>query len=255
MAVKRRGCTVETRKNILKDIQDWAEDPNGTRVYWMSGMAGTGKTTILYSLCEWLSKNQRLGGDYFCSRISSSCRDVNTIVPTLAYQLAQYSSAFRSTLCKVVEENPEASKLDVKWQFEKLLQAPMQTMKTSMPEGVVVVIDALDECDDGDAFRLFLEILLKHAADLPIKFLVTSRPEPAIREKMLAPGCSRSVLYLHDIEEWIVEGDIKKYLTEALGTMSPPPSPKDIEWLANVRESCSFMRRPLYDIFILAVVS
>jgi nucleoside-triphosphatase THEP1 len=232
MAVKRRGCTAETRKNILKDIQDWAEDPNSTRVYWMSGMAGTGKTTILYSLCQWLSKNQRLGGDYFCSRISSSCRDVNTIVPTLAYQLAQYSPAFRSTLCKVVEENPAASKLDVKWQFEKLLQAPMQAMKTAMPEGVVVVIDALDECDDGDAFRLFLETLLKFAVDLPFKFLVTSRPEPAIREKMLAPGYSRSVLHLHDIEEWIVEGDIKKYLTEELRAMSPPPTPNDIERLA-----------------------
>jgi len=232
MAVKRRGCTAETRKAILDDIQDWAEDSNSTRVYWMSGMAGTGKTTILYSLCEWLSKKQRLGGNYFCSRISASCRDVNTIVPTLTYQLARYSPAFRSTLCKVLEENPEASKLDVKWQFEKLLQTPMESVKTAMPEGVVVVIDALDECDDGDAFRLFLEILLKHAADLPIKFLVTSRPEPAIREKMLAPGCSRSVLYLHDIEEWIVEGDIKKYLTEALGSMSPPPSYNDVELLA-----------------------
>jgi len=129
----------------------------------MSGMAGTGKTTILYSLREWLSKQQRLGGNYFCSRISASCRDVNTIVPTLAYQLARYSPAFRLALCKVLEENPEASKLDVKWQFENLLQAPIQAVKTAMPEGVVVVIDALDECDDGDAFRLFLEILLKLA--------------------------------------------------------------------------------------------
>jgi len=232
MTIKRRGCTAETRKKILNDIQDWAEDPNGTRVYWMNGMAGTGKTTILYSLCEWLSKKQRLGGDYFCSRISSSCRDVSNIVPTLAYQLARYSPAFRSALCNVLDENPEASKLDVKWQFEKLLHAPMQAVKTAIPEGVVVVIDALDECDDGEAFRLFLEILLKLAADLPIKFLVTSRPEPAICEKMLAPGYSRSVLYLHDIEEWIVEEDIKKYLSEALGPMSPPPSPNDVERLA-----------------------
>jgi nucleoside-triphosphatase THEP1 len=157
MAVKRRGCTADTRKNILKDIQDWAEDSNSTSVYWMSGMAGTGKTTILFSLCEWLSKKQRLGGSYFCSRISASCRDVNTIVPTLTYQLARYSPAFRSALCKVLEENPEASRLDVKWQFEKLLQLPIQSVKTAMPEGVVVVIDALDECDDGHAFGCFLK--------------------------------------------------------------------------------------------------
>jgi hypothetical protein len=135
-------------------------------------------------------------------------------------------------LCKVLEAKPQYSKLDVRWQFEKLLQEPMQAVKAAMPENVVVVIDALDECDDGDAFRMFLETLLKLAADLPIKFFLTSRPEPVIREKMLAPGYSRSVLHLHDIEESIVEADIKKYLTEALGSMFPAPSPDEVERLA-----------------------
>jgi len=232
MTIKRRGCTAETREKILEDLKCWVVDPKGAKVYWMNGMAGTGKTTILYTLCEWLEENARLGGNYFCSRISSSCRDVNNIIPTLAYQFAQYSPAFRSMLCKVLEAKPQSSKLDVRWQFEKLLQEPMQTVRAAVPENVVIVIDALDECDDGDAFRLFLETLLKLAANLPIKFFLTSRPEPAIREKMLVPGYSHSVLYLHDIEESIVEADIEKYLTEALGSMSPRPSPNEVERLA-----------------------
>ncbi|KAJ7830558.1 hypothetical protein B0H14DRAFT_3464699 [Mycena olivaceomarginata] len=115
---------------------------------------------------------------------------------------------------------------------EMLLQEPMQAVKSEMPESVIVVIDALDECDDGDALQQFLETLLKLAVDLPIKFFLTSRPEPAIREKMLTPGYSPSVLHLHDIEESIVEADIKKYLTEALGSMSPTSSPNDVERLA-----------------------
>jgi nucleoside-triphosphatase THEP1 len=232
MTIKRRGCTAETREKILEDLKGWVVDPKGAKVYWMNGMAGTGKTTILYTFCEWLEENARLGGNYFCSRISPLCRDVNNIVPTLAYQLAQYSPAFRSVLCKVLEAKPQSTKLHVKWQFENLLQEPIQAVKAAMPENVVIVIDALDECDDGDAFRLFLGTLLKLAADLPIKFFLTSRPEPVIREKMLAPGYSRSVLHLHDIEESIVEADIKKYLTETLGSMSPPPSPNDVERLA-----------------------
>jgi len=40
--------------NVLKD---WARDADGAEVYWMNGMAGTGKTTILYSLCKWLSNS------------------------------------------------------------------------------------------------------------------------------------------------------------------------------------------------------
>ena len=59
-----------------------------------------------------------------------------------------------------------------------------------MLEDTVIVIDALDECDDGEAFRLFLETLLKLAPDLPFKIFLTSRPEPVIRQKMLAPGRS-----------------------------------------------------------------
>jgi len=230
--IKRSGCTAETREKILEDLKGWVVDLKGAKVYWMNGLAGTGKTTILYSLCQWLEENAQLGGNYFCSRISSSCRDVNNIVPTLAYQLAQNSPAFRSILCRVLEAKPQFSKLDIRWQFEKLLQEPMQAMKAAMPENVVIVIDGLDECDDGDAFRLFLETLLKLAAKLPIKFFLTSRPEPAIRARILASVYSHSVIHLHDIEESIVEADITKYLTEALRSMSPPPSPNDVERLA-----------------------
>src|SRR4051812_44055350 len=155
--IKRGGCTPETREKIMQDIKDWVADPNGAKLYWMNGMAGTGKTTILYSLCEGVGKMGRIGGDYFCSRNSSLCRDVNKIVPTVAYQLAQFSTAFRSALCKVLEEKPEASKLDVRWQFETLVQKPMQKVKDAIPAGVVLVIDALDECDGGEPFRLFLD--------------------------------------------------------------------------------------------------
>jgi len=216
MTLKRRGCIAESHEEMLENIKGWVVDPKGAKVYWMNGMAETGKTTILYSLCEWLDENARLGGNYFCSRNSPSCRDVNNIVPTLAYQLAQYSPAFRTMLCKVLEVKPQSSRLDVRMQFEKLLQEPMQVVKAAMPENVVVVIDALDECDDGDAFRLFLGTLLKFAANVPIKFFLASRPEPAIREKMLAPGYSHSFLYLHNIEKSIVEADNSRFMQEPL---------------------------------------
>ena len=231
MTIKRGRCTAKTREKILKDLKGWAIDPKGAKVYWMNGMAGTRKTTIIYSLCKWLEENGQLGGNFFCSRISSSCRDMNNIIPTLAYQLAQNSPAFPSILCKVLKAKPQFSKLDVRWQSEKLLQEPMQVMKAALPEDVAIVIDTLDECDDGDTFRLFLETLLKLAANLPIKFFLTSRPEPAIHERMLASLYSCSVVHLHNIKESIVDADIKKYLTEALRSMSPPPSANDMERL------------------------
>ena len=115
----------------------------------MDGMAGPGKTTIGYSLCEWLASVRQLGANFFCSRNSPECRESNNITPTLASQLVQYSPAFRSVLCKVLEGDPRASNPDVRWQFEKLIEGPMQAVKGAMPENVVVAIDALDECDDS----------------------------------------------------------------------------------------------------------
>jgi nucleoside-triphosphatase THEP1 len=230
--IGRRGCTAETREKIIQDLKDWAGKNGGAKVYWMNGMAGTGKTTIGYSLCEWLAKVGKLGGNFFCSRAEPSCRDANNIVPTLAFQLSQSSPAYRSALCKVLKEEPQASKLEVRWQFQKLIEGPIRAVKEAVLEDTVIVIDALDECDDGEAFRLLLETLLKLAPDLPFKIFLTSRPEPVIRQKMLAPGRSRSVLHLHDIEESVVEADIKKYLTDAFHAMSPRPSSYQVEQLA-----------------------
>src|SRR4051794_22235276 len=39
-------CHPETRKDLLRDIKKWAQQHNGKSIYWLSGMAGTGKSTI-----------------------------------------------------------------------------------------------------------------------------------------------------------------------------------------------------------------
>ncbi|KAH7338734.1 quinon protein alcohol dehydrogenase-like superfamily [Rhizoctonia solani] len=233
MAIKRHGCTAETRETIHQTLADWATDPTSARVYWMSGMAGTGKTTIAYSFCEWLERTNRLGASFFCSRISATCRSLARIVPTVAYQLARYSSAFRTSLCIALSENPDAGSLNVGQQFEKLVHHPILEAEAAIPDGVVIVIDALDESDDPYSVHLLLDTLLKHAEHIPVKFFVSSRPDYVIRDRMMSQeGTSRSVFHLHDIEQSIVEEDIRKYLTESLSSMSPPPSPQQIEALA-----------------------
>ncbi|CAE7226956.1 unnamed protein product [Rhizoctonia solani] len=231
--IRRRACTAETREAIHQTLQDWTTNLESEKIYWMNGMAGTGKTTIAYSFCEWLEETNRLGASFFCSRISATCRSLSQIIPTIAYQLAQFSPAFRSKLCAVLNNNPDAGKLNVVQQFEKLINGPMLAASDAIPDSIVIVIDALDECDDNYSVRLLLDLLLKFTEQLPLKFFVSSRPEPVIRERMMSQGgAARSIVYLHDIEASIVEEDIKKYLTEALHPMHPPPSTKHIELLA-----------------------
>ncbi|KAF9542708.1 WD40 repeat-like protein [Agrocybe pediades] len=229
--VQRRGCTASTREAILSALKTWAKDPAGSKMFWMNGMAGTGKTTILYSFCEWLEENRQLAGNFFCSRASTSCRDLNNIVRSIAYQLTQYSPAFRSELCKILKEKQNPHRRKVEEQFKWILAKPLENSMDAITDGAVIVIDALDECGDVLATALFLKVLMSYATHLPIKFLVASRPEPVILKNMQTSNFSPSVLRLHDIEQSLVEADIKKYLQEDLRTMAPPPSSDVIDQL------------------------
>ncbi|CAE7051307.1 unnamed protein product [Rhizoctonia solani] len=136
-------------------------------------------------------------------------------------------------LCGVLKNDPAAGKLNLRQQFERLMYQPLLEAKDAIPDNIVIVIDALDECDDNYSVRLLLDVLLKFTEQLPLKFFVASRPEPVIRDRMMSQGgSSRYIVYLHDIEQSIVEEDIKKYLTESLSHMDPPPFPAQIDQLA-----------------------
>jgi len=76
-----------------------------------------------------------------------------------------------------------------------------------------IVIDALDECSEGERVRQLLDKLLSLPSGLPIKFFLTSRPERHIRNQFDSPHAKiHRILRLHDIEKYIVDEDISLYL-------------------------------------------
>ncbi|CAE6466848.1 unnamed protein product, partial [Rhizoctonia solani] len=157
--LKRRECTPGTRIDALANLLTWANNSSLDAVYWLNGMAGTGKTTIAYSVCKELAGKGQLAASFFCSRLRDECRDVNLVIPSIAYQLAQYSPGFQSALSEAIEENQDAHHKVLHEQFEELIKKPLLSVHAANPiaHGVmVVVIDALDECDDKDSTRNIL---------------------------------------------------------------------------------------------------
>ncbi|KAG8753203.1 hypothetical protein FRC11_007614, partial [Ceratobasidium sp. 423] len=230
-AVNRRTCTEGTRAEVLSNLDNWVFDSSAPTVYWMSGMAGTGKTTIACTFSGWLERRKLLAASFFCTRTSADCRDVTRIVPTMAYQLARYSSPFQSALCEVLGEDPDVCSKNISTQFERLMIEPLRRKKDDIPDNLVVVIDAPDECDDQSGVEAILDVLFRYSPQLPLKFFVTSRPEPGIYTKMSLHTESRAAIYLHEIEKSLVSADIELYLKEELAFMSPRPSDADIEQL------------------------
>ncbi|CCO28508.1 Vegetative incompatibility protein HET-E-1 [Rhizoctonia solani AG-1 IB] len=214
----RSGCTPNTRVKILEEAVTWSKKPDSQTIYWMNGMAGTGKTTIAYSLCKQLEQSRQLGACFFFSRSSPDCRDVNRVVPTIAYQLARFSNPYQNELCKVLSDNPDVARSGVPVQFEQLISGPLSKVKAAIPTDVIVVIDALDECSDARGTQFMLELIFRHAKSLPVKFFVTSRPEPWITSKVFgSEDMYRFVLHLHNVETSLVKEDIRRYLEVELG--------------------------------------
>ncbi|GAB1527292.1 hypothetical protein RhiTH_010467 [Rhizoctonia solani] len=210
--VKRGGCAPGTREPQIKMLIEWASNPDSGRTCWMNGMAGTGKTTIAYTVCEMLGS--QLAASFFCSRAISECRQVKSIIPCIAYQLARFSVPFSGALVKALTASPDVHRRSLKQQYEKLIFEPLVVVKESLPADAIVVIDALDECEDPDSVGQILDLLLSPDYKLPIRYLVSSRPEKEIFARMAAKTSESgdTPLVLHDLQSEVVEADIKRYM-------------------------------------------
>ncbi|KAF8746909.1 WD40 repeat-like protein, partial [Rhizoctonia solani] len=216
----RRGCTEGTRTEVLSGLETWLFDPTSPGVYWMDGMPGIGKTAIAYTFCERMKRRRCLGASFFCDRNSEKCRDATRIIPTIAYQLALYSASFRSALFDVLGSNPEAASKTLTKQFDLLLNKPLQQAKGTMPKQVVIVIDALDECDNLDSIEGLLDLLLPESSGpgIPLKFLVTARPggDIFVRMSLGVENQKAVAIHLHDISKAQVQADIKLHVKHQL---------------------------------------
>ena len=236
----RRGCLGGTRTDILLQLEDWLEDNQGQRVFWLNGLAGTGKSTIAQTFAEITFGEGKLGASFFCSRDFEDRSNIRAIFPTLAFQLAYQYPAFRERLLEVVRANPGIGRESLCNQFEKAIVGPFKA--TQVP--TLIIIDALDECKDEEPASAILSILSRYMDKIPsVKFFITGRPEPRIRSgfRLKSLKSITEVFRLHDVKRTSVDGDIKLYfrtrLTEVSATrsdcdfMEEWPSPSDIDIL------------------------
>src|ERR1700761_1096169 len=154
------GCLEGTRKDILAKLESWAFDDATNQVYWMHGMAGTGKSTIAHSLCERLQEAQMLGASFFCSRTSSTASGVEYIIPTIASRIALESPPVMSQILQQLNEDPELSgSKNPATQFKQLISEPMlKCFGRACKTRKVVVIDALDECTDSRKISSLIKV-------------------------------------------------------------------------------------------------
>ena len=214
----------------------WARVPQAQNVFWLNGLAGTGKSTITQSFSEMVAGDGLLGASFFCSRDYLNRQELNNIFPTLAYQLACHYPHFRSHIITTLKKDPTIVHSSLISQLENLLVNPLSG--ETIP--CVIIIDALDECIDDQPASAILSVLGRYVQQLsPVKFFITGRPEPRIRTGFRLPLLQpiTQIFSLHEVESSSVNNDIQLYLTQRLITIAkdrsdldlPDPWPHDYE--------------------------
>ena len=238
----RNGCLKGTRGAVLDEIEQWRKDFNRPSVYWLNGLAGTGKTTIAQTIAERIFADGWLGASFFCSRDFSDRSNLRLIFPTLAVQLARKYPKFRSIFIRLVRPDPTIAHETLYNQMKKLIVEPL--IKSSI--STVIVIDALDECKDEEPASAILSVLGQFVSRLKtVKFFVTGRPEPRIRQGFYHPELAgeTNVFVLHNVEKNQVDSDIRLFLKHEFSELAKRrvelddwPTPKQLDLLCEQAE-------------------
>src|SRR5882762_6607531 len=233
---RRVSCTKGTRTETLDAIYRWFKggildtgetlamegNPQG-RIFWLGGVAGTGKSTIAQTVAHHFHTTSELGASFFCSRDDADCSNLSLLFPTIAYQLSLFHPSFEKHLSDAMAKDPDVQLALVSMQLEKLIVNPLNSVIHESFPPCIVIIDALDECKDENATSTILLALSVFASRLfPIKFFITSRPVANVvrgfRDTDLMQDTN--TLVLHSIPWDISQKDIGVYLAERLSRVA-----------------------------------
>ncbi|KAF7514113.1 hypothetical protein GJ744_004438 [Endocarpon pusillum] len=212
-------CLPNTRVELLSEIMQWAKEGNGKPIFWLSGMAGTGKSTIARTIAESFAEKQRLGASFFFKRGDGDRGNATRFFTTIATELMVRVPEMSLGIRKAINTDPAICEKRLKDQFEKLLLGPLSEAVSLRPLELVVVIDALDECEQDGDIRTILQLLsrMKDLKPVSLHVFVTSRPELHIRLgfKQMPDGTYKDLI-LHEVARQTIEHDIHIYLEHEL---------------------------------------
>jgi hypothetical protein len=212
-------CLNDTRTELLEYISQWIEGDDERCIFWLKGMAGTGKSTVARTVAR---KYHRvlLVGSFFFSRGGGNRSKADKFVTTLARQLANKDSKAREYIAEAVKNQLDIMDYSLRDQWEHLVAGPLSRLdKHSVPWPVLIIIDALDECDGENDIRIILRVLAtaRTLTNIRIRIFITGRPEAHINTSFnRIPEMDREVFILHQISKRLVDRDICLFFQDSL---------------------------------------
>ena len=215
-------CLADTRVDLLQEIYSWADGQDERCIFWLSGLAGTGKSTIARTVARSYYDKQRLAASFFFSRGGGDVGHAGRFVTSLAVQLARNVPALKQRISDAVVERDDIASQSLRDQWQHLVLRPLSKLHglEAGQRTYIIVVDALDECDNDSNIRIIVQLLAEVRSSLTgarLRVLLISRPEVPIRHGFgkIADSEHKDVV-LHNISPSIVNHDIGLFLEHYL---------------------------------------
>ncbi|KAJ6031516.1 hypothetical protein N7540_002248 [Penicillium herquei] len=227
-------CLHGTRTDLLRDVVKWATSPDGKCIFWLNGMAGTGKSTIARTVARFFPSEQLAAATFFFKRGEADRGNATRLFPTISRQLAIKIPDLAPSLQNALTTDPDVGKKSLKVQFQELLLQPFLELDrlSSQIQVIFIVIDALDECDTDHDIRVILQLLPQlQLSTIRLRIFLTSRPELPIRigfSKM--KNHQYQDLALHEIPEEVTAHDISLFLRDRFWKIQDEKLHIPIDW-------------------------
>ncbi|KIM23122.1 hypothetical protein M408DRAFT_77955, partial [Serendipita vermifera MAFF 305830] len=168
-------CFPGTREKTVAAISKWADEKTDpTPIFLLLDVAGSGKSTVAKHMVNQWTGEKRLLARFFFSRDTKSTMSTDAFCSTVANALISHDRSFWDPI-KVFKERPDFGLLSFEELFNGLVVNPLELLD----QDAILIIDALDECDNEHGSReILLNTLHSQQSSSPrLRILATGRPE------------------------------------------------------------------------------
>ncbi|KAI4143733.1 MAG: hypothetical protein LQ341_002834 [Variospora aurantia] len=158
-------------------FQSWLkDDSNRLRIIRVHGVPGCGKSILSAYLIELLQSLSHSCQFFFFREGDSTKKTVNSLLRSLAYQIAVQLPELRAQLQQLAEDATRLEKAESRVIWSKVFISRLCRLRLRRP--LYWVIDALDECESP---QLLLNLILSVTSmQIPLRIILTGRDTEAL---------------------------------------------------------------------------
>ena len=223
-----------TRQDVLTLIKTWLDDLNEPNIFWLSGSPGSGKTTIASTV---VADFHCFCGQFFFRRDEAELRDPDNLWRRIALDLSLGCNDLGKSIAQALEtQKANIRGLDTSMQFEHLIAKPLQQVFGTSVKPLLIVVDALDECDSYE--KLLPSLVSWSHLSKSLKLLITSRHYHKIQSKLGSVSVHHNLNTGHEVSTQ-TSHDLEKYFVARFSEVSglPPKWPGPSKVLFLVRKA------------------